>query len=245
MPISMLHLLCPVPPVSTPPPQCPRTAIIQPGACMPTCMHTCILAPSRFGTARPLQGQSTPAGMQPGRDFLAAAANDAGATVTDEFMRCQGADCRMTMHGDAPSRGFWVSIVFKAASDGSGGALDYRNPAYPHLVFVMRFPGPTIVVMDRVAAGMDSEWEHGCDGDAVPTGHHCLSTLLELVGARLPQVCASRRVQHPINCTSPPLPPPSLSSAVGGGPWCRMHQLPLLSRTRATCTALFRSPRRW
>lgn len=156
------------------------------GMCTNSNMHTTY----RFGTIHPLikDGGELPSRLQEVVDLLrdAFAITDFTTTDTHIIARLQGAGRTMNLHSDEDSRNYWVNIVLRWATDGSGGSVDFVHDSDPNIVYRMHMSKPSMYLMDPVGGGLvasdpslgPARWAHGVKTDDLQRDNDCLCSFI-------------------------------------------------------------------
>lgn len=107
-----------------------------------TCKLACVTC--RFGTIHPLVkcGGTLPPRLQEFADFVRDGSGTTHPKGTNIIGRLQLKGCVVNLHSDLGSRGYWVNVVVRCATDGSGGTVDYVLDSDPTTVSESTGPGP-------------------------------------------------------------------------------------------------------
>lgn len=94
------------------------------------------------------QGQPLPPHLtRVQQSFDAAAAASTSGNVTEPshtIARLQGAAMEMAMHADTAGRAYSCNLVWRQATDGSGGTVDFRHTSRPMVVYRIVFTKPGV-----------------------------------------------------------------------------------------------------
>lgn len=142
-------------------------------------MHACC----RFATLHPIEDKNHPLPPHLSKvvDVLDAAS---GASATHIIGRLQGAGRDMALHADTAGRAYTCNLVWRQATDGTGGSVDFVHTSQPNIVYRIVFTQPSLYIMSDVGGGIMVEpaahhWAHGVSTHELKAGHMLCALVTE------------------------------------------------------------------
>lgn len=195
------------------------------------------------------QGQPLPPHLtRVQQTFDAAAAASTRGQVTmpsHTIARLQGAAMEMAMHADTAGRAYACNLVWRQASDGTGGTVDFMHTSRPSVVYRIVFTEPSVYIMSAVGGGIMSStsehhWAHGVSTHALGERHMLCALVVEYKDTTLTAMVAALKSEFagipgssrppapvvvtdlpPVLAAWPPSPKTVISKLLGklGGKW--------------------------